>query len=94
MFRVLTSSLAVYLMVSSLIYANPFLLVSLPDEQRIAVYQIDTEVGLLRHVRDRNLGADPGPMSVSHDGKTLYLSLRNAGKLASFAIDLDTSGDG
>jgi 6-phosphogluconolactonase len=91
MFRVLTSSLAVYLTVSSIIYANPFLLVSLPDEQRIAVYQIDTEVGLLRHVRDRNLGADPGPMSVSHDGKTLYLSLRNAGKLASFAIDPETA---
>ncbi len=91
MFRLFTTSLIVYLLVSFKLFANPFLLVSLPDEQQIAVYQIDLASGLLRHVRDHALSADPGPMSVSHDGKTLYLSLRNAGKLASFSIDPETA---
>jgi len=91
MFRLLTTSLAVYLMVSLTLFANSFLLVSLPEEHQIAVYQIEQESGALRHVRDHKLPADPGPMSVSHDGKTLYLSLRNAGKLASFSIDPESA---
>jgi 6-phosphogluconolactonase len=91
MFRLSVAAFTVVLLISSTLFAQPSLLVSLPDEQKIAVYQIDLETGKLKHVRDHTLPADPGPMSVSHDGKTLYLSLRNAGKLASFSIDPDTA---
>jgi len=91
MLRLLTTSLVVYLMVSVTLVADSFLLVSLPEEQRIAVYHVNPESGLLRHVRDHPVSADPGPMSVSHNGKILYVSLRNAGKLASFSITPKTA---
>ncbi|MEC7566867.1 MAG: beta-propeller fold lactonase family protein [Planctomycetota bacterium] len=91
MFRFYVNTLVVCVVISSTLGANPFLLVSLPDEQQIAVYQMDLDTGALQHVRNDRLPADPGPMSLSHDGKTLYLSLRNAGKLASFTIHPETA---
>ncbi|MCH2370039.1 MAG: lactonase family protein [Pirellulales bacterium] len=76
---------------SSSLFAKPFLLVSLPDEQHLAIFEINTRTGELTHVRDHKTESDPGPMSVSQDGNTLFVSLRNAGELASYAIDHATS---
>ena len=75
---------------TSHLWAKPFLLVSLPDEKHIAVFEINSRTGQLTHVRNHKTESDPGPMSVSQDGEVLFLSLRNAGGLASFAIDHQT----
>ena len=75
---------------TSHLFAKPFLLVSLPDEEHIAVFEINSRTGQLTYVRNHKTEADPGPMSVSQDGEVLFLSLRNAGGLASFAIDHQT----
>ncbi len=77
---------------ASVVMAQPFLLVSLPDAEQLAVFEIDSRTGELTHVRDHKTEADPGPMSLSRDGNTLFLSLRNYGGLASYAIDHQTSG--
>ena len=74
------------------LFAEPFLLVSLPDEQHLAVFEINSRTGELTHIRDHKTESDPGPMSVSQDKNTLFVSLRNYGGLASYAIDHETSG--
>ncbi len=71
--------------------ARPFLLVSLPDEEHLAVYEINSRTGELTHLRNQNTESDPGPMSISRDGKTLFVSLRTKGGLASYAINNKTS---
>ena len=67
--RILFCILAV--LYSSSLFAKPFLLVSLPDEQHLAIFEINTRTGELTHVRDHKTESDPGPMSVSEDGNTL-----------------------
>ena len=77
--------------ISSSLLAKPFLLVSLPDEKHLAVYDINNKTGELTHLRNHKTEADPGPMSVSQDGSTLFLSLRTVGQLASYGIQSGTS---
>jgi len=74
------------------LFAEPLLLVSLPDEEHLAVYKINSRNGQLTHLRNHKTESDPGPMSVSQDGRTLFLSLRNYGGLASYAIGRDAIG--
>ena len=66
--------------------AKTFLYVSLAAEDGIAIYQVNDDNGKLKYVGRHDLGTDPGPISVSPDRRTLYVSLRNAGKLTSLRI--------
>ena len=77
--------------ISSSLLAKPFLLVSLPDEKHLAVYDINSRTGELTHLRNHKTEANPGPMSVSQDGSTLFLSLRTVGRLVSYGIQSGTS---
>ena len=68
------------------IQARTFLYVSLASDNGLAVYEVNETTGKLQYLRLHDLGTDPGPMSVSADKKTIYVALRNAGKLASFSL--------
>jgi len=72
--------------------ARTFLYVSLALDNGLAVYEVNDQTGKLRYLRLHDLGTDPGPMSVSADKKTLYVALRNAGKLASFSVASNDGG--
>ena len=69
--------------------ARTFLYVSLAADNGLAVYEVNEATGKLQYLRLHELGTDPGPMSVSADRKTIYVALRNAGKLASFTVSAD-----
>ena len=83
--RILTCFFATFCTASLL--GGPLLLVSLPDEEHLAIYEINPRNGQLTHLRNHKTDSDPGPMSVSQDGRILFLSLRNFGGLASYAIE-------
>ena len=66
--------------------ARTFLYLSLAAEDGLAVYDVNDRTGQLKYLRLHELGTDPGPISVSPDQRTIYVSLRTAGKLASFRV--------
>jgi len=71
---------------TSSLQAKTFLYLSLASDNGLAVYQVNEQTGKLQYLRLHDLGTDPGPMSVSADKQTVYVALRNAGKLASFSV--------
>ncbi|MGZ0171470.1 MAG: lactonase family protein [Planctomycetales bacterium] len=69
--------------------ASEFAYVSLDGENRIAVYSVDEKSGELTALPDVETPSPPGGLTSDPKIKFLFVSLRRAGKLASFRINKD-----
>ena len=84
-------SIAVGIVLACANVAKPeLLLVSLADEDRIAIYDLDSESGTLSHRGDVQVAGDPGAMCVDPKSQYVFLSLRKKGQIASLRIDRKT----
>ncbi|CAN5487511.1 6-phosphogluconolactonase [soil metagenome] len=70
--------------------AGDFLYVSVAGEKRIAIYEIDSADGRLRHVGDTPTAGEPGALITDSKRRYLFAVLRSSGELASFRIEPNT----
>ncbi len=68
-------------------YSESVLLVSVSGEERVARFAIDESSGELTPVEGFDVDGAPGPMAISPDGRTLYVSLRSTHRVASYRIE-------
>ena len=80
----------VLLLSASTVRAEPWLYVSLLQEQKIVGFRRDVESGRLTRVGETRCPAEPAFLAASPEGRTLFVSLRSTGELASYGIDSDT----
>ena len=86
---VLGTLLGVVCMTSSL-DAKSVLLVSVSGEDRVAQFAIDETSGELTPIEGFTVNGAAGPMAISPDGRTLYVSLRSTHRVASYRIEPHT----
>lgn len=84
----LWSLLGIACMASSL-DAQSVLLVSVSGEERVAQFGIDGSSGELTPMEGFAVNGAPGPMAISPDGRTLYVSLRSTHRVASYRVQPD-----
>ncbi len=81
-------SIASMLMVLiSTVRADSVLLVSVSGEQRVARFAMDEATGELTPGDGFAVNGAPGPMTISPDGRTLFVSLRSTHRVASYRIE-------
>jgi 6-phosphogluconolactonase len=68
-------------------FAGSWLFVSLLREKTIVTFERNPKTGELIRRHETKCPAEPACMNVSHDRKTLFVSFRSTGKLASFRIE-------
>ncbi len=79
-------SATVLLMAASVGNADSMLLVSASGENKVVRFAIDEANGRLTPAGIIEVSGAPGPMAISPDGRTLYVSLRSTHHVASFRI--------
>lgn len=67
-----------------------WLFASLQGDRKIAVYQRNTTSGQLSLRQESTCPAEPGVLCISPDKRTLFVSLKSTGQLASFRFDHET----
>ncbi|MBM82177.1 MAG: hypothetical protein CMJ78_16545 [Planctomycetaceae bacterium] len=92
MSRILLSALVFVLLTTSADAAKKsWLFVSLLQEKKIVTFERNAESGELTRRGETNCPAEPAFQSVSPDSKTLFVSFRSSGELASYHINADGS---
>lgn len=79
----------IVLSLSNVALANHWLFVSLLQEKKILTFERDIQTGMLTRQNETLCPAEPAFLSSSADGKTLFVSLRSTGQLASYQISAD-----
>lgn len=69
-----------------------YMYVSLQDDDKIAVFTMDTGTGKLTPKREVPVPGGPSPLAISPDRKVLYVGHRGSSEISSFRIDQDTGG--
>jgi 6-phosphogluconolactonase len=64
--------------------------ISVAEEKRIAIYQIDSSDGKLTKVGDASTTGEPGALTTDPKRHFLFAALRSTGELAAFRIDPTT----
>jgi 6-phosphogluconolactonase len=61
--------------------------ITLQGDNKLAIYNLNSEIGTLTHQEDIDLPGGPAPFAVSPNNKHAYIGLRDDLKMASFNID-------
>lgn len=69
---------------------NQFLYVALSGDNKICVFSIDSDSGLLEFKSELVLPGGPGPLAVSPDGRYMYAGLRSTCQISSLMIEQKT----
>ena len=64
--------------------------VALQDDDRIAIYTMDTASGSLHHQEDVLVEGGPAPLALSPDRRVLHVGLRGAQAISSYRVDPHT----
>jgi len=64
--------------------------VSVAGENKISIFEVDSESGQLRHQADIETDGSPGSLAVDSKSRFLFAALRSTGALSSFKIDSTT----
>ena len=64
--------------------------VTLQDDDRIAIYTMDTASGSLHHQEDVAVEGGPAPLALSPDRRVLHVGLRGAQAISSYRVDPHT----
>ena len=69
-----------------------YVYVSIGGEERIAIYDMDTDTGALELKDSADAGGAVGALAVSPDKRFLYAAIRSTTSVTTFAIDSETGG--
>ena len=69
-----------------------YVYVSIGGEERIAIYDMDTDTGALELKDSADAGGAVGALAVSPDKRFLYAAIRSTTSVTTFAIDSGTGG--
>ena len=69
-----------------------FMYVSLKDDDKVAIFTMDAQTGILKMKAEVPVPGGPSPLAISPDRKTLYVGHGGSSVLSSFRIDQDTGG--
>lgn len=67
-----------------------YLYITLSEEDRIAIYEMDPNTGDLEHREDVSLEGRPAPLALHPTKRYLYAAQRDINRLTSFAVDQST----
>ena len=67
-----------------------FMYITVSEEDRIAIYEMDPDSGDLRHREDVPLEGTPAPLALHPSKRYMYAAQRGINQLSSFAVDQST----
>lgn len=86
-FRVMILLGAVVLASNSVVVARDWLFVTLLEKKQIVTFERESKSGQLTRLGTTDCPAEPACMAAAPDRRTLFVSFRSTGQLASFRID-------
>jgi 6-phosphogluconolactonase len=69
-----------------------YMYVTVSEEDKIAVFQMDPDSGRLDHLRDVAVSGRPAPLAINPDRQVLHVGRRGLPEISSYAID-QSNGD-
>lgn len=77
----------IFLLASKPTFSATFVYVSVASEKKIAIYEMDTKTGGLKHRHDVRIAGEPGALTTDPRNRFLFASHRSTGQISSFRIN-------